>query len=62
MTNFEKWRNSLTPVNYYRISIAFNEGGCVDCPVLKYCEKHPKEECEVNFLKWAEQEAKEASK
>ena len=53
MTNFEIWRNSLTPENYYRISIAFNSYGCVDCPASKYCKEHRDEKCIHNFINWA---------
>ena len=61
-TNFEKWRDSLTP----EIFDVWNEDGCnqiqlktVECPALTYCinEMDPCLTCKETLLNWANKEA-----
>lgn len=67
MTNFEKWRDSLTPVDYASIQRLYDD--CHDCPNLKACACRfcqgrkacaiREEKCYQQYLAWANAPAKE---
>ena len=55
MTNFDKWREGLTPERLFRY---FEDGffdGCTDCPAAEFCKGHMKdhEDCFEVFKVWA---------
>ena len=53
MTNFEKWKETLTPSNII-------DNGCNNCPLCWMCEEHwGTYECCLKFERWANAEAKE---
>lgn len=52
-TNFEKWKQRLTPSNII-------DSGCNNCPICWKCEEHwGTEACCLAFKRWANAEAKE---
>ena len=55
-TNFDKWRDSLTPETYVDIQRLYVD--CLDCPALGACDCK-EGECRNEFLRWANAPAKE---
>lgn len=69
-TNFEKWRDSLTPSSCASIQLRY--GDCNDCPIIKECACRlcqgrkacaiREEKCYRSYLAWANAPAKEDKK
>lgn len=58
MTNFEKWKQGLTPETFVNQNLSFPLSyECEkedDCPAAKFCKNEPDLMCGEAFLKWAE--------
>lgn len=63
MTNFEKWRDSLTPETFVFGRYAhFIDRACANCPATNVCPKGGENmTCAEEFLRWANAPAKEES-
>lgn len=65
MTNFEKWRDSLTPEAFYEMREAvcfmFNRAWpCAQCQAWDFCNKDlGPNDCKGTFTAWANAPAKE---
>ena len=60
MTNFEKWKETLTPeeVNEMRTSCE-TRTSCDRCPAIRFCGKTSGLTCNEAFTAWANAPAKE---
>ena len=66
-TNFDKWKEGLTPSRYASIQLLYRD--CNDCPELKVCACRfcqgrkacaiREEKCYRSYLRWANAPAKE---
>ena len=65
MTNFEAWRDSLTPETFYEmreaICLTLNRAWpCAQCPAWDYCNgDFSGNDCKDTFNEWANAPAKE---
>ena len=60
MTNFEKWRDSLTPEAFYEMREAIRVWVCAQCPAWEYCNRDfSGNDCKGTFTAWANAPAKE---
>ena len=63
MTNFEKWKQDLTPGKLSRVLDYWLP--CVDCPAHEFCQKLLDKEqsnwtgCNETIKKWSDMEVKE---
>jgi hypothetical protein len=65
MTNFERWKETITADDLIQMSILdhqrthrFYAFYCPKCPAYSFCETYDSDDsCRVMFRKWASQEA-----
>lgn len=57
MTNFEKWKESATVLDVFRIMD--NSNPCYNCPARKQCkaDSDTSKTCGLKFQEWANKEA-----